>query len=106
MSPTDMMDDEPVPLNDRVATLERTVDEVKSQGEATHELLQELLLKLGPVLAPPINAPTETRPPVLPRPPTPIPMNSTPSAGRKTLLRPSVPTDFDGDWTKGKTFLT
>ena len=106
MSPVDMMDDERVPPNDRVSTLERTVDDVRSQGEATQALLQELLSKLGPVLAPPVNAPTDTRPPVTARPPTPIPTNSTPSTGRKTLLRPSMPAEFDGDRTKGKTFLT
>ena len=106
MSPVDMMDDERVPLNDRVSTLERTVDEVRSQGEATQALLQDLLSKLGPVLAQPVNAPTETWPPVTARPPTPPPANSTPSAGRKPLLRPSAPADFDGDRTRGKTFLT
>jgi len=106
MSPVDMMDDDRVPPNDHVSTLERTVDDVRSQGEATQALLQELLSKLGPVLAPPVNAPTDTRPPVTARPPTPIPTNSTPSAGRKTLLRPSAPPEFDGDRTKGKTFLT
>ena len=63
MSPVDMMDDERVPPNDRVSTLERTVDEIRSQGEANQALLQDLLSKLGPVLAPPVNAPTETRPP-------------------------------------------
>jgi hypothetical protein len=95
------MDDEHVPLNDRVSTLECTVDEVRSQGEATQALLQELLSKLGPVLAPPVNAPTVTA-----WLPTPTPANSTPSAGRKTLLRPSALAEFDGDRTKGKTFLT
>jgi len=106
MSPVDMMDDERVPPNDRVSTLERTVDKVRSQGEATRALLQELLSKLGPVLAPPVNAPTETRPLVTAWLPTPTTANSTPSASWKTLLRPSAPADFDGDWTKGKTFLT
>jgi len=64
MSPVDMMDDERVPPNDPVSTLARTVDEVRSQGEANQALLQELLSKLGPVLAPLMNALTETRPPV------------------------------------------
>ena len=68
MSPVDMMDDERVPPNDRVSTLERTVDDVRSQGEATQALLQELLSKLGPVLAPPVNAPTKTWPLVTARP--------------------------------------
>ena len=103
-----MMDDERVPPNNPVSTLARTVDEVRSQGEANQVLLQELLAKLGPVLAPLLNAHTETRPSVTDRLPTPIPThtNYTPSAGRKTLLRPSAPADFDGDRTKGKTFLT
>jgi len=48
----------------------------------------------------------KTRLPVHPRPPTPTPTNSTSSTGRKTLLRPSVPADFEGDQTKGKVFLT
>ena len=52
MSPSDMMDDV-VPPNDRVTTLERTVEDMKSQGDATQELLRELLQKLGPVLAQP-----------------------------------------------------
>ena len=106
MSPSDMMDDERVPPNDHVAILERNMDEIRSQGEANKELLRELILRMGPVLAPSTNAPTETRPPATPRLPTPIPTNNTPSAGWKTLLRPSVPTDFDGDRTKGKAFLT
>jgi hypothetical protein len=105
MSPIDPMDDDPVPPNDRVSNLERTVDEVRSQGEANQALLRELLLKLGPALAPQPNAPTHTQPPATSRPLTPIPTNYTPSAGRKTILRPSVPTDFDGDRAKGKAFL-
>jgi len=55
MSPVNMMDDERVLPNDCVSTLERTVDKVRSQGEATQALLQELLSKLGPMLAPSVG---------------------------------------------------
>ena len=48
MSPSDMIDDRPVSM-DRVITIEATMDEMKSQHEATHQMLQDVLTRLGPV---------------------------------------------------------
>jgi len=44
-----MIDDRPVSM-DRVITIEATMDEMKSQHEATHQMLQDVLTRIGPVL--------------------------------------------------------
>jgi len=44
MSPSDM-------IEDRVRAIEATMDEMKSQHEATHQLLQDVLARLGPTQA-------------------------------------------------------
>ncbi len=101
---------------------------MRSDGEATRQILHTILQRLGPepttpAFVSPTRQPVSRRPspihtnmtdpasPALPprRPltrqgPSPIP---TPTASRKkTSLRPSVPPDFDGDRSKGKVFLT
>ena len=97
----EMSDDEPVDVDPRVgatrvATLEQRLDGMESKADATHKLLQTLMQSMG------MTAPTS---PALPTKPTPIPPS--PSAGRKKLsLKPSAPSEFDGDRTKGKAFLT
>jgi hypothetical protein len=75
-----------------------------SQSEATKNLLQTILERLGPALGLlNENRPSPTGQPQS-CPPTPIP---TPAEGRKkTLLKPSAPLEFDGDHAKGKAFLT
>jgi len=45
-----MIDDQPVHMN-RVAAIEATMEEMKSQHEATHQLLQNLIARLGPAQA-------------------------------------------------------
>ncbi len=45
----------------RVLTLETSLDEMKSQHEATHELLQDLIDRLGPTQA--LNAHSSIRRP-------------------------------------------
>jgi hypothetical protein len=75
-----------------------------SQSEATKSLLQTILNRLGPV--PGLLNENTSNPTGRPqsRPPTPIP---TSAAGRsRTLLKPSPPSEFDGDRAKGKAFLT
>ena len=92
------MDDSPVDAN-RVLALEVTIDQMRNQNDATHQLLQDLLERLGP--APAQNV--QTRQPFSPNP------SSTPisSAGRKKVsLKPSFPPDFNGDRASGKAFLT
>jgi len=43
MLPSDMIEDQPVHM-DRVCAIEATMDEMKSQHEATHQLLQDVLI--------------------------------------------------------------
>jgi len=97
-----MIEDQPVHM-DRVRAIEATMDEMKSQHEATHQLLQDVLARLGPEQAQNVQDPLPTRP--ARRSPTPsIPASS---AGRKKLpLKPSFPPDFSGDRAAGKAFLT
>jgi len=47
MSPFDMIDDRPVHM-DCVIAIEVTMDGMKSQHEATHQLLQDILARLSP----------------------------------------------------------
>ena len=92
-----------------LASLEKGVNDIRSQGEATHQLLNDLLnrLSLDPTSLPPSTT-TTTRPSPLPcLPPF---LHITPpvehSELRKSAVKPSVPTDFDGEHSKGKAFLT
>ena len=48
MSPSDMIDDRLVSMN-CIITIEATMDEMKSQHEATHQMLQDVLTRLSPV---------------------------------------------------------
>jgi hypothetical protein len=89
---------------DCLSTLESTVDSMMSQSEATKNLLNTILKRLGARLGP-LNekVPNLTRQ-LQSCPPTPIP---TLTAGwKKTFLKPSTPSDFDSDCTKVKAFLT
>jgi len=97
-----MIEDQPVHM-DRVRAIEATMDAMKSQHEATHQLLQDVLARLGPAQAQNVQDPLPTRP--ARRSPTPsIPASS---AGRKKLaLKPSFPPDFSGDQAARKAFLT
>ena len=47
---------------DRVVAIEATMDEMKSQHEATHQLLQDILARLGPTQAQNVQDPLPTRP--------------------------------------------
>jgi hypothetical protein len=89
-----MSEDCPVPT-DCLSTLKSTVDSVMSQSEATKNLLNTILKGLGPM--PGLlnaTAPNLTRWPQS-HPPAPIP---TLTAGwKKTFLKPSTPSDFDGN---------
>ena len=88
---------------DRVVAIEATMDEMKSQHEATHQLLQDLLARLGPTPAQNVQDP----PPTPPARHSPTPSIPASSAGRKKLaLKPSFPPEFSGDQAAGKAFLT
>jgi len=97
-----MIEDQPVHM-DRVRAIEATMDEMKSQQEATHQLLQDVLARLGPAQAQNVQDPLPTRP----ARGSPTPSIPASSAGRKKLaLKPSFPPDFSGDRAAGKAFLT
>jgi len=88
---------------DHVHTIEATMDEMKSQHKATHQLLQDILARLGPTQAQNVQDPFPTRP--AHRSPTPsIPASS--AGWKKLALKPSFPPEFSGDRATGKAFLT
>ena len=96
MSPSEMLKDSPVHIGCVIA-LKNAVDETKSQNDATHHLLQDILTKLGPVQ--PQNAPNPTT--YWPS------LSPAPSAGqKKNFLKPAPPSNFSGDYADGKVFLT
>ena len=91
----EMVEDEPSYIG-RVTALEASIDEMRSRHDATHELLQSLVERLGPAQAQ--KAPSPVR-----RPTT----TTTSSAGRRNVsLKPALPPDFSGDRKMGKAFLT
>jgi len=106
MSEHEMLDDPPVDVEadtTRLTTLERKYDRLESQNEATHKLLQTLIENMG-ATPPPL---TDKPPTTARRPSSRHSDTSASTAGRKKLsLKPSTPSEFDGDRTKGKAFLT
>jgi hypothetical protein len=101
MSPSDMLEDNAASIS-RVDAIEAQLEEIRNHNQATHQLLQDVLTRLNPVV-PPTSHPS-SRPPVSRRPSsTSIPT----SAGRnKNSLKPSFPPEFSGDRNSGKAFLT
>jgi hypothetical protein len=89
---------------DCLFSLESTVDSMMSQSEATKNLLQTILERLGP--APGLLNDNRPNPTGWPQscPPTPIPTLAV--GQKKTLLKPSAPLEFNGDHAKGTAFLT
>jgi len=59
MSPSNIFEDSPIHV-DRILAIEATVDDMRSQNEATHRFLQDVLDKLGPAQA--RNVPDPIRP--------------------------------------------
>ena len=96
-----MHDDSVVPA-DRILALEATIDDMRSQNEATHRLLQDVIARLGPVPAENAHHPFRTRTPDATRT-SPIPTSS--ASRKKNFLKPSAPSEFDGNRSAGKTFL-
>jgi len=97
-----MIDDQPVHM-DCVHAIEATMDKMKSQHEATHQLLQDVLAGLSPTQAQNVQDPLPTHP--AQRSPMPsIPASST--SRKKLTLKPSFPPKFSGDQAAGKAFLT
>ena len=113
-----MAQDLPPSNEDCISHLEATIDDLRSQGEATKSMLQAILDKLGapaPNLVPspalnPVTLPALSHPGPEPNTPlSPISIFNTPSTGWKrpqAVLKASVPGDFTGDRTKGKAFLS
>ena len=100
MSPSNMTDD--VAYIGCVFALETAMDEMKSQNEATHHLLQSVLDRLSPSQAQ--NAPDRIRPPSANSIRfSPIPASS--AGQKKNFLKPSAPLEFDGSRSAGKAFL-
>jgi len=88
---------------DRVIAIEATMDEMKSQHEATHQMLQDILTRLGPIPTRDVQDPLLTHSAHH----SPAPSIPTSSAGRKKVsLKPSFPPEFSGDRASGKAFLT
>jgi len=54
-----MIDDRPVSMN-RAIAIEATMDEMKSQHKATHQMLQDVLTRLGPVPTQDVQDPLPT----------------------------------------------
>jgi len=101
MSPSDIIDNQPVHMN-RVTAIKATMDEMKSQHEATHQLLQNLIARLGPAQAQNVQDHVPTRPACG----SPMPSIPPSSAGwKKVSLKPSFPPEFSGDRATGKAFL-
>ena len=103
-----MAQDLPPSNEDRISHLEATIDDLKSQGEATKSMLQSILDKLGAPAPNPVPSPLLPHLGLQPNTPlSPISTFNTPSASRKRpVLKASVPGDFTGDRTKGKAFLS
>jgi len=102
MSPSDMFKDSPVHV-DCILAIEAMVDNMRSQNEATHRLLQGVLNRLGPAQAQ--NVPDPIRPPTCGSTrSSPMPTSST--GWKKNFLKPSAPSEFNGDHSTGKAFLT
>ena len=93
MSHSEMLEDSPVHIG-HVIALENAVDEMKSQNDVTHHLLQDILSKLGP--AQPQNVPN----------PTTRQLSPSPAGQKKNFLKPAPPSDFSSDRTDRKAFLT
>jgi len=72
-----MIEDQPVHM-DRVRAIEATMDEMKSQHEATHQLLQDVLARLSPAQAQNVQDPLPTRPLHHLYPPLPLDGRSSP----------------------------
>ena len=103
-----MVQDLPPSNEDRISHLKATIDNLKSQGEATKSMLQDILDKLGAPVPNPV--PSLVLPHLGLEPNTllsPISTFNTSSTGRKRpILKASVPGDFTSDHTKGKAFLS
>jgi len=97
-----MFEDSPIHI-DCILAIEATVDDMRSQNEATHRLLQDVLDKLGPAQA--RNVPNPIRPPTCgSAQSSPIPTSS--AGWRKNFFKPSAPSEFNGNRSAGKVFLT
>jgi len=96
MSESNMSEDHLVP-QDCLSILELAMDDMKSQSDTTQTLLESLLKWMGPV--PTLQEQNNTTQRLTSCQPTSIP---TSSASQKISLKPSNPSKFNGDQTKGK----
>ncbi|KIM37963.1 hypothetical protein M413DRAFT_30609 [Hebeloma cylindrosporum] len=108
-SPKPMAQDLPPSNEERIGHLEETISDLRSQGDDTKTLLQQVLDRRSP----PAPVPTGL-PPVCTfsrsghsAPTSPTSPHIPPSTGqKKAILKPSNPANFDSDHTRGKAFLT
>ena len=107
-SPSPMAQDLPPSNEDCISHLKATIDDLKSQSEATKSMLQSILDKLSALAPNPVPSPLLPHLGLQPNTPlSPISTFNTPSASQKRpILKASVPGDFTGDCTKGKAFLS
>jgi hypothetical protein len=97
------MNEDAPPSMERILAVEAAVEDMRSQNEATHNLLKSILERLGPTQAQNAEELPQRPRSRYPSPASPI----TPAASRrKVALKPAFPPDFNGDRTLGKAFLT
>jgi len=85
-------------INDRLVSMDHVI-----AIEATHQMLQDILTRLGPVPTRNVQDPLPTHSARH----SPVPSIPASSAGRKKVsLKPSFPPKFSGDQASGKAFLT
>lgn len=88
--------------SDWIFALEQALERMESRSDATHTLLQTFMARFGEIPAAP--SPKHIRRPSSRHSDTLAPAST---ASRKKLsLKPSAPSDFNGDRSKGKAFLT
>jgi uncharacterized coiled-coil protein SlyX len=82
------------------------IDAVKTQIAAIFDMLNRMTAQMDNIIAPvaPPQPPQPTQPT---QPAPPIPPTTTPpdAAKSRSRIKPGVPSDFDGDRTKGRAFL-
>jgi Retrotransposon gag protein/Zinc knuckle len=92
MPPSDFSEDTPATAS-RLAALEAAYEKIISDNAETQQLLRKYMRRSV--------TPVPTTPPAVLSPPTPVS-----ASPRHTAVRPSSPSDFDGDRNKGRAFLT
>jgi len=88
--------------SDWIFALEQALERMESRSDATHTLLQTFMARFGEIPAAP--SPKHIRRPSSRHSDTLAPAST--ASWKKLSLKPSAPSDFNGDRSKGKAFLT